>query len=111
MQPLLDSYKINQRLDAVEDLENIRIDRDRMTDILKRLPDLDKIVNRLYHYSVKAIAEKAVYFEDVSSSRLREFRELIEHFNRTWNGLELLRKHRNQFKSKRLIQLLTLEKG
>lgn len=32
------------------------------------------MVNRLYHYSVKAIAEKAVYFEDVSSARLREFR-------------------------------------
>lgn len=81
-----------------------------MTDILKRLPDLERIVNRLYHYSVKTIAEKAVYFEDVSSSRLREFRELIEHFNKSWFGLELLRKHKHQFKSKRLIQLLTLSK-
>ena len=74
MQPLMDANKINQRLDAVEDLENIQIERERVADILGRLPDLERIINRLYHYSVKTTAEKAVYFEDVSSSRLREFR-------------------------------------
>lgn len=31
MQPLLDPYKIQQRLDAVDDLEDIRIDKDRVT--------------------------------------------------------------------------------
>lgn len=77
MQPLLDPFRISQRLDAVEDLENIRMDKERVIDILRRLPDLDRIVNRLYHYSVKATTEKAIYFEDVSSGRLREFRELI----------------------------------
>ena len=41
---------------------------------MKGLPDLEKIVNRLYHYSVKTTAEKAIYFEDVSGSRLREFK-------------------------------------
>jgi DNA mismatch repair ATPase MutS len=71
MQPLMDSHKINQRLDAVEDLEAVAVDRNRVADIFSRLPDLEKIVNRLYHYSVKTIAEKAVYFEDVSSARLR----------------------------------------
>lgn len=66
-------------------------------------------MNRLYHYSVKTIAEKAVYFEDVSSARLREFRELIEHFNRCWQALELLRKNQSKFKSRRLIRLISLE--
>jgi DNA mismatch repair protein MSH6 len=80
-----------------------------VADILSKLPDLEKIVNRLYHYSVKTIAEKAVYFEDVSSARLREFRELIDHFNKCWQGLELLRKHKDKFQSQRLKRLITLE--
>ena len=40
MQPLLDPYKINQRLDAIEDLENVRMDRDRLADVFGKLPDL-----------------------------------------------------------------------
>jgi hypothetical protein len=63
------------------------MDRDRVADVLGRLPDLERIVNRLYHYSVKTIAEKAVYLEDVNSTRLREFRELMEHFNKSWYAL------------------------
>lgn len=111
MQPLLDPLKINQRLDAVEDLEAISIDRNRVAEVFSKLPDLDKIVNRLYHYSVKAIAERAVYFEDVSGARLREFRELIEHLNKSWHALEMLRKHKDKFKSNRLIKLLTLDRS
>ncbi len=45
----------------------------------------------------------------MSSARLREFRELIEHFNKCWLALELLRKHKGKFKSQRLIRLVTLE--
>lgn len=40
MQPLLDPYRINQRLDAIEDLENISMDRNRIADIFSKLPDL-----------------------------------------------------------------------
>ena len=40
MQPLLDPYRINQRLDAIEDLENISMDRNRVADIFVKLPDL-----------------------------------------------------------------------
>jgi DNA mismatch repair ATPase MutS len=40
MQPLLDPHKINQRLDAVEDLEAISIDRNRVAEVFSKLPDL-----------------------------------------------------------------------
>lgn len=40
MQPLLDPVKINQRLDAIEDLEHFSLDRNRVADKLGRLPDL-----------------------------------------------------------------------
>ena len=87
MQPLLDPRKINQRLDAIDDLQCMSVDRNRAVTIMKQLPDLEKIVNRLYHYSVKTIAEKAIYFEDVSGSRLKEFRELMENFNKAWTAI------------------------
>lgn len=71
MQPLLSKKKIYERLDAIKDLDDVSSDRQNVANILGHLPDMDKIVNRLYHYSVKTIAEKAVYFEDVSAIRLR----------------------------------------
>ncbi len=40
MQPLLDPYRINQRLDAIEDLENISFDRNRVFEVFSKLPDL-----------------------------------------------------------------------
>jgi hypothetical protein len=45
----------------------------------------------------------------VSGARLREFRELIEHFNKSWHAIELLRKHKSKFKSQRLVRLVSLE--
>ena len=76
---------------------------------MKHLPDLERIVNRLYHYSVKTIAEKAIYFEDVSGSRLREFRELMEHLEKAWTAVQFLAKHKEYFKSSHLKRLLTVK--
>lgn len=35
---------------------------------------------------------------------------MIDHFNKSWYAIEILRKHKGQFKSKRLIRLLTVNK-
>jgi len=36
------------------------------------MPDIDKRLNRLYHYAVKSTnASKAVYFADISTLRLK----------------------------------------
>lgn len=40
MQPLMDPVKINQRLDAVEDLEAVHTDRNRVAEVFSKLPDL-----------------------------------------------------------------------
>lgn len=40
--------------------------------MLKKLPDMEKKVNKLYHYAVKTTsASKAVYFEDLNTERLK----------------------------------------
>lgn len=72
MSPLMNTYHINQRLTALEDLNDLIIDRQRCSNILKKLPDLDKKVNKLYHYAIKTTsASKAIYFEDLNTARLK----------------------------------------
>ena len=40
--------------------------------MLRKLPDLEKKINLLYHYAVKTTsASKAIYFEDLNKSRLK----------------------------------------
>eukprot|EP00919_Chromeraceae_sp_WS-2016_P000442 GHVR01001123.1.p1 GENE.GHVR01001123.1~~GHVR01001123.1.p1 ORF type:complete len:142 (+),score=11.50 GHVR01001123.1:1-426(+) len=108
MTPLTDQYKINQRLDALEDLDAISFERNKVMDAFKRIPDLEKSMNRLYHYAVKTSASRAVYFEDVNTSKLKEFKELMIHFETIWNQIGNLRKHFLKLTSRRLKQLITV---
>ena len=52
--PLIDVTKINARLDAVEGLNADRTVRERFTDQLQKLPDLERIVSRIHAGSCKA---------------------------------------------------------
>ena len=65
MAPLRDIKKINQRLDAVDDL----IKHQSASDILRarfaKLPDLEKLLAKVFTYSIKQKVH-AIYFEDVS---------------------------------------------
>ena len=65
MAPLRDVNRINMRLDAVDDL----IKHQSATDILRarlgKLPDLEKLLAKVFTYSVKHKVN-AVYFHDVS---------------------------------------------
>jgi len=76
MAPLLTVDKIESRLDAVEDL----IQNQSATDILRaslaRLPDLEKLLAKIFTYSIKH-SVKAIYFEDVSLIKMKEFRTLL----------------------------------
>lgn len=47
-----------------------------------KLPDLEKLLARIFTYSVKHRV-KAIYFEDVSLIKMREFRTLLKTFRRT----------------------------
>ena len=86
--PLLNTFHIEQRLNAIEDLEKFSIQRKNVASDLKKLPDLEKLVNKLYHYAVKTTsASKAIYFEDISTNRLKEYRMLLEHLESAWNAV------------------------
>ena len=40
---------------------------------MKKLPDIEKLLAKIYTYSVKQKV-KAIFFEDVSLNKMREFR-------------------------------------
>eukprot|EP00828_Plagiopyla_frontata_P019061 TRINITY_DN2437_c0_g1_i4.p1 TRINITY_DN2437_c0_g1~~TRINITY_DN2437_c0_g1_i4.p1 ORF type:complete len:438 (-),score=51.47 TRINITY_DN2437_c0_g1_i4:1213-2526(-) len=75
--PLLTIPQITSRLDAIEDLQSRHSLRDNFQIELKKLPDIERICSRIYQYSIKSI-KKAVYFEDISSNRIKELKTLLQ---------------------------------
>jgi hypothetical protein len=54
---------------------------------LGKLPDLEKLLARIFTYSIKHSVE-AIYFEDVSLSKMREFKSLLDCFKNLDRTLE-----------------------
>ncbi len=106
LSPLMNIAKINDRLDAVEDLMNHQYETDVFRSKVARLPDLEKLLAKLYTYSVKHKV-KAIYFENVSLNKLKEFRVVLKHFKALSDLVSSLRSKIDSFKSKRLQTLLT----
>ena len=100
--------KINQRLDAVEDLIENQYETDVFRSKIAKIPDLEKLLAKLYTYSVKHKV-KAIYFENVSLIKLREFRVILRHFKGLSELVNSLSSILKSFKSERLHQLLTLD--
>lgn len=109
--PLLSEYQINQRLDAVSDLRELGGEIERVHSSFAKLPDLEKLCNRLYKYSVaNTAAASAVYFSDLSTTRLKEFDTFMRSVEDSLIIFKLLEDRMQDYKSKRLIQLITLNK-
>ena len=77
--PLMDIEAITQRQNAVEDLMKIRFEVGAMRTRLGKLPDVEKLLAKIFTYSIKQRI-KAIYFEDVSLKKLQEFRQLLKIF-------------------------------
>ena len=105
LSPLLDPEKINERLDAVEDLMKLNLQVDLFRSKLSKLPDLERTLAKVFIYSVKDTT-KAIYFEKVQFQKLKEFKILMQNFKDLQSIIAPLRMHRNKMKSKRLKQLL-----
>jgi len=84
--PLLDIEAINQRLDALEDLELNWEMREKIRFQLKKLPDFERLCGKIYSSSIKK-AEGIILFEDFSVPRLQEFRKILESFETARNLL------------------------
>lgn len=69
MQPLYDEFRINSRLDAVEDLIFHMQETDAVRLELGKLPDMERLLATVFTYSIKHKV-KAVYFEDVNLHKM-----------------------------------------
>jgi len=101
--------KINERLDSVSDLIAYQHETDRFLNNVSKLPDLEKLLAKVFTYSIKHRV-KAVYFEDVSLIKLREFRTLLMTLEDLPRLLQPLVSRVDEFKSLRLRSLLLTDK-
>eukprot|EP00347_Sterkiella_histriomuscorum_P021958 403332180 len=106
LSPLMNIQRIEERLDAIEDLIQHQYETDVFRSKLSKLPDIEKLLAKIYTYSIKNRV-KAIYFENVSLIKLKEFRILLKHFRVMEELCESLMNKKNEFKSQRLRQLLT----
>ena len=79
--PLRDVDRINTRLDAVEDLKEHSELRSSMARLLSGLPDLERMVSKIYTYSVKQ-SVAAIYIDMQAKRRLDEFYDLLATFKK-----------------------------
>jgi DNA mismatch repair ATPase MutS len=98
--------KINARLDAVEDLIDHQYETDVFRSKISKLPDLEKLLAKLYTYSIKHKV-KAIYFENVSLNKLKEFRQVTKTLKGLSELISSLQNKKENFKSTRLQLLLT----
>jgi DNA mismatch repair protein MSH6 len=108
--PLKDAGKVNERLDAVTDLVMNEMIRDKLQAKLKKLPDLERMLSRIYTYSQRS-SVKAIYIDISVITRLDEFNALLSHLARL---LELLndvfdRDALSKLRSRRLRGLVQLK--
>lgn len=75
--PLKDCAKIEARLDAVEDFLNNDKIREDLVKALRNLPDVERLISRIYTYSVKS-SVKAIYIDMAALQRLNEFYDLLK---------------------------------
>merc|ERR1719421_607114 len=79
--PLQDARSINMRLDAVEYLmSNTDVTR-RVQGILKSLPDIERMLTRIWTFA-KQTEREAVLYQDIASKRLKDFMQLMGAFEK-----------------------------
>jgi DNA mismatch repair protein MSH6 len=79
MAPLMNIEKIRERQDAVSDLITLQFETDSVRAKLAKMPDIEKLLAKIFTYSIKHRI-KAIYFEDVSLNKMKEFRTLLKTF-------------------------------
>jgi hypothetical protein len=93
---------------AVEDLIQFQYETDSLRAKMAKLPDIEKLLAKVFTYSIKHRV-KAIYFEDVSLIKLKEFRTLLKTFRSVEDILGGLVSKTEKFNSQRLREILTLD--
>src|SRR5262249_16400882 len=79
--PLLDANLINERLDAIENLNLISEMVNKLRSELKTFPDFEQLCSKIYILGTQK-NHSIVSFEEISTTRLREFKLLLNNLSR-----------------------------
>ena len=105
--PLVSSYSIEQRVSAVDDLLNSLSATNKLQEALSKLPDLERMVSKIYNYLSGKIL-KAYRYRTSVFTKIHEFLELMKAFMRAREVVCQTREEFADCTSGRLKALLSL---
>ncbi|XP_077990692.1 DNA mismatch repair protein Msh6-like [Glandiceps talaboti] len=111
--PLCNPKSINDRLDAIEDLMKIHEVVTEVTDLLRKLPDLERLLSKIHSLGLARKDSqpdtRAIFFEDVAYSKrkIEDFLATLQGFKNSLKIVKLFETQNKNFKSK-LLKRTTL---
>ncbi|XP_053099909.1 DNA mismatch repair protein Msh6 isoform X2 [Hemicordylus capensis] len=112
--PLCNPSAINDRLDAVEDLLNEAAKMSEIRDLLKKLPDLERLLSKIHSIGSSLKNQnhpdnRAIFYEEprYSKKKIIDFLSALEGFKVAAEIISILEDLVDNFKSKTLKQIAT----
>ncbi|XP_051013516.1 DNA mismatch repair protein Msh6 isoform X3 [Acomys russatus] len=114
--PLCSPSAISDRLDAVEDLMAVPDKITEIADLLKKLPDLERLLSKIHNVGSPLKSQnhpdsRAIMYEETTYSKKKiiDFLSALEGFKVMCKIIELMEDVAGDFKSKALKQVVTLQ--
>ncbi|XP_010728752.3 DNA mismatch repair protein Msh6 isoform X1 [Larimichthys crocea] len=114
--PLCNPTSINDRLNAVEDLMGAQAQATEVSDLLKKLPDLERLLSKIHSIGTPLKGQdhpdsRAVLYEEVTYSKrkITDFLSALEGFKTMQEIISVLAPVSDESRSKLLCQIVTLK--
>lgn len=114
--PLCNPVSIKDRLDAIEDLMSASAQVTEVTEILKKLPDLERLLSKIHSIGTPLKGpdhpdSRAILYEEVvySKRKIADFLSALEGFKAMQNVLSIMKLVIGGFQSKLLRQVVVLK--
>ncbi|XP_066863743.1 DNA mismatch repair protein Msh6 isoform X3 [Kogia breviceps] len=114
--PLCNPYVISDRLDAIEDLMAVPDKISEVVDLLKKLPDLERLLSKIHNVGSPLKSQnhpdsRAIMYEETTYSKKKiiDFLSALEGFKVLCKIIGVMEEVIDDFKSKILKQVLTLQ--
>ncbi|NXV10313.1 MSH6 protein, partial [Cettia cetti] len=112
--PLCNPKSINDRLDAVEDLLAVPDKMSEVSEYLKKLPDLERLLSKIHSIGSPLKSQnhpdsRAIFYEELkySKKKIADFLSALEGFKVMNEIVEFMEEFASDFKSRVLKQLVT----
>ncbi|XP_059515886.1 DNA mismatch repair protein Msh6 isoform X5 [Myotis daubentonii] len=113
--PLCNPFAINDRLDAIEDLMFVPDKITEVVDLLKKLPDLERLLSKIHNVGSPLKSQnhpdsRAIMYEETTYSKKKiiDFLSALEGFKVICKIIGIMEEVIDDFKSKILKQVITL---